>query len=484
MAGRRRVLIAVLTGVVAFVATLVYFRNAPAFDDAFISATFARNLSQGHGLTWTPGEHAFYGPTSLPFTLLLALGEWLGIGSLTTARWLGALGWGLAHASMFLVGVTFLAEPIAVIATLWSALLLVGPRWSVGMETGLYVAAIMAALNALQQRAFRAAFAFAVAAVLIRPDGLILFAVVAVVALAAVNAPGWRDRIRAVTQAAAPAVSVAAVAGLLIVLCLGTLVPNSVAAKRAFSCDVAGCISPQGLYGELTAYIGRGAGTFLAVFAAAGMIRLLAARAWGAWPLIAFAVVYLATFTLSRAPGSVWYYAPLAPALILFSAFGIAGPWPFRTRVVRWLGAAALTAAVLLTARAVFALPPRKQVQAVEPARAEVAESILRDMSGRRQSTASVMSFEVGYLGYTIPGRVIDLLGVVTPGLQPCFSREDGSEVLERLSPDYVVVIDQPYVGTRCIAGARTLQSGYTLTARVSRDFGYYLDNYLVYRRR
>ena len=477
-------MIAVLTGVVAFVATLVYFRSAPAFDDAFISATFARNLSQGQGLTWTPGEPAFYGPTSLPFTLLLALGEWFGIGSLTTARWLGALGWGLVHATMFLVGVTFLAEPIAVITTLWSALLLVGPRWSVGMETGLYVAAIMAALHALQQRAFRAAFAFAVAASLIRPDGLILFGVVALVAALTVTAPDWRGRFKAVIQAAAPALAAAAAAGILIVIFLGTLVPNSVAAKRAFSCDVAGCISPGGLYQELGGHIGRGAAAFLALFAVVGTGRALAARARGAWPLLVFVFAYLATFTLARAPGSVWYYAPLAPALILFSAFGIAGPWPFRTRPVQWLGAVALIAAVLLTTRAAFAVQPRRSVKGVEPARAEVADSILRDMSVRQRSTASVLSFEVGYLGYTIPGRIIDLLGVVTPGLQPCFSREDGSEVLERLSPDYVVVIDQPYVGTRCIAGARVLQSGYTLLARVSRDFGSYMDNYLVYRRR
>lgn len=56
--------------------------------------------------------------------------------------------------------------------------------------------------------------------------------------------------------------------------------------------------------------------------------------------------------------------------------------------------------------------------------------------------------------------------------------------MLERLSPDYVVVIDQPYVGTRCTAGARALRSDYVLLAKVSRDFGYYMDNYLVYRRR
>ena len=214
------------------------------------------------------------------------------------------------------------------------------------METGLYVAAIMAALNALQQRAFRGAFAFAVAAALIRPDRLIVFGVVAGVAAFTVTAPGWRERIKAVSRAAAPAVAGAAVAGIVIVIFLGTLVPNSVMAKRAFSCDIAGYISPQGVYDALARHLGLRAATFLAIFAVVGTVRAVAAGARGAWPLLVTVVAYLATFTLAQAPGSVWYYAPLAPALILFSAFGIAGPWPFRTRLVKWIGAAAAASAV------------------------------------------------------------------------------------------------------------------------------------------
>jgi len=476
-------LFAAAIGILSFVTTLLYFYRAPVFDDAFITATFARNLAHGHGLTWTPGDAAFYGPTSLPFTLLLALAERVGLDGLDAARWLGALGWGVAHACLFLVAITFLSEAMAAVATIWSAVMLIGPRWSVGMESGLYVAAIMAILLAVQSRSWRAAFALAVTAAAIRPDGLIMLGVVSVALLCRSQLP-WRSRVTIGARAAWPALAAGLIVAAAIVAVLGTVVPNSLTAKRAFPCDVAGCLTPFGLFDALVASLGLGTATFLSVFAIAGVVRLLAARAWGAWPLLFCALAYLAIFTVARAPGSVWYYAPLAPAIVLCAAYGITGPWPFRSPIVRWIGALSLVVAAALTTRAVLARPQDAAKDGVDPPRAMVTDRILGDMAARKAATASVLSFEVGYLGYRIPGKVIDLLGVVTPGLQPCLHDEDGADVLTRFAPDYVVVIDQPYVGTYCIVGAPGLAVDYTLLARVSRDFGYYMDNYLVYRRR
>ena len=481
--GRHLVLIAVAIGIVSFTTTLIYSSRAAIFDDAFITATFARNLAHGHGLTWTPGEVAFYGPTSLPFTLLLAVAARLGFDAVTAAVWLGSLGWGVAHACLFLIAVTFLSRPVAIIATCWSAALLVGPRWSVGMETGVYVAVIVSTLLAVQLQTWRWAFGLAVSAAAIRPDGVLMIPIVGIAAICTTRYP-WRARIATTLSAAAPAAMAGFSGAIVIFVLLGTVIPNSVAAKRTFPCDVAGCISPAGLFGALAAYVGLGTATFLVVFALVGAVRVLAARAWSAWPMVLCGGAYLAAFTLASAPNSVWYYAPLTPALVLCCAFGIAGPWPFRTRVVRWLGAVSVMAAAVLTTRAVWSTQHGAAKDRVEQPRAAVAESILQNMSARNAAAATVLSFEVGYFGYSIPGRIIDLLGVVTPGLQPCLQGEDGSDVLRRFLPDYVVVIDQPYVATTCIAGAPALKTDYVLLARVSRDFGSYLDNYLVYRRK
>lgn len=480
---RRLLALAAAIGILSFVTTLAYFYRAPAFDDAFITATFARNLAHGYGLSWTPGGDTFYGPTSLPFTLLLALAERLSLDGPTAARWLGAIGWGVAHACLFLIAVTFFSRPMAAIATAWSAVLLIGPRWSVGMETGLYVAVIIAALLAVQSQAWRTSFALAVTAAALRPDGLIMIGVVGIALLCRTRQP-WRSRLVLAARAASPALMAALVGAAIILAFLGTVIPNSLSAKRLFPCDVAGCISPAGLFDALATYVGIGTATFLSVFAVVGMLRLLAARAWGAWPLLFSALGYLTVFTVAKAPGSVWYYAPLAPAIVLCSAYGVAGPWPFRSRSVRWIGAVSLVVAAALTTNTVFAMQHGVAKDGVESARAAVTDRILRDMSERHRAATSVLSFEVGYLGYRIPGKVIDLLGVVTPGLRPCLQGENGSDVLARLAPDYVVVIDQPYVGTACIAGAAELAADYVLLTKVSRDFGHYMDNYVVYRRR
>ena len=45
------------------------------WDDAMISMRYARNLANGHGLVWNPGEEAVQGYTNLGQTLVMA-GSW------------------------------------------------------------------------------------------------------------------------------------------------------------------------------------------------------------------------------------------------------------------------------------------------------------------------------------------------------------------------------------------------------------------------
>jgi hypothetical protein len=383
---------------------------------------------------------------------------------------------------LFLIAVTFLSDVNASMASIWSALLLGGPRLSVGMETGLYVAAIMAALLAVNGRAFRTAFVLAVASVLLRPDGIIAAAAIAGSSWFMLPLP-WRERTSLLSRSALPALVLVAIAGLVCLAVFSTVIPHSVVAKRAFSCEITGCFTTGGMLDELVGALGRGTAAFLMFFATPGAMRAIAARLWNAWPLLFWGLTYVFVFGAAKAPASPWYYAPLAPVLTTMTVFGIAGPWPFRTWAVRWIGSACLAAAVVLTTQSVMARPVPRSINGVEPERARLAQTTLDDMSARRVETARVLTFEVGYLGYVIPGRVIDLLGVVTRGEQPCLTHGNGSAALGKIAPDYVVVIDQPYPGTACIASASELSSRYAMLAKVSRDFGYFMDYYVVYRR-
>jgi arabinofuranosyltransferase len=59
-------------------------------DDAYISFRYAQNLARGHGLVWNVGERVM-GYSNPLWVWLLALGEWLGVGSPLGARVLGVL---------------------------------------------------------------------------------------------------------------------------------------------------------------------------------------------------------------------------------------------------------------------------------------------------------------------------------------------------------------------------------------------------------
>ena len=60
------------------------------WDDSLIFYRYADNFINGHGLVYNPGEFV-EGFSSFLWTLLLALGGFVGIGIPVVARWLGVL---------------------------------------------------------------------------------------------------------------------------------------------------------------------------------------------------------------------------------------------------------------------------------------------------------------------------------------------------------------------------------------------------------
>lgn len=64
-------------------------------DDQMISMRYARNLADGHGPVWNPGERV-EGYTNFGWMLVMAGVHRLGAGDATAALWVRALNWGLA----------------------------------------------------------------------------------------------------------------------------------------------------------------------------------------------------------------------------------------------------------------------------------------------------------------------------------------------------------------------------------------------------
>jgi hypothetical protein len=150
-------------------------------DDAYIFYRYAQHFAEGHGLVYNIGERV-EGFTSLLWTLLIAegisyggdavaIGHWLGVGSGALLLWLT-----YEYASFGLAG----RERVVAAFSTW-LLCLSTPfaLWSTsGLETPLFAAAATAALIAESRGAPRLALGALIAAVLLRPEGVLLGGVV------------------------------------------------------------------------------------------------------------------------------------------------------------------------------------------------------------------------------------------------------------------------------------------------------------------
>jgi arabinofuranosyltransferase len=479
-------------------------------DDAYIAYRYARNLVDGLGLVYNPGE-AVEGITNLLWTLLVAAGLALGgqakaVGyALGVASGAGVLA--LAHA---------LAAPALPRAQRWAAGLapwlvlssLPFVFWtSSGMETPLFAFFVSGALAAEARARRGLATAAAVLATATRPEGVLVAAAVY----------GWRvcwrwraEGLRVLRGPAVYALLLLALTGFRLAY-YGALVPNTFQAK------VGGVPPLRGLHYTL-GFLAGGACLMLvpAGYAAARQLR------W--WPALGFAL--LLTVYVVCVGGDVFpfarFFVPLLPALaaaavagaVLLSRDGLlpaALSWGALAAVVgmgffgtfRWeVGPCALVVLALwaLTASAVrrrfAALPaallvvvaalqlagwlPRLEGDALaggiegHPGREPRAEALAlhrgfnartealarrrADVLARRGGARLVATGGIGAFGYFSSVPVLDLYGLVDahvarsrvqrPNLSPPgHTRSDADYVLAR-EPDYVLI---PRRGARMI---------------------------------
>jgi len=277
-------------------------------DDAFISYRYARNLVEGYGLVYNPGEYV-EGYTNLLWTLMVALGIWLGHEAPEVSRILSLLfGSGVLLATFELARGEGRATWSAVLApwiVLSSAAFVV---WSMsGMETPLVVLAVTAALAAELCGRNGLAATFVAIAVLTRPDGILAAAAIFGARLARGDLKTARDWI--------PPLGVGAVIAMLScfrIVYYGSLLPNTFYAK------VGGIPWTRGVQytGEFLA-----SGTFLLLYPAARAIW----RDRRTWPSAAFVLITLAyvlavggdVFSNSR------FLLPILPVLVALAACDI-----------------------------------------------------------------------------------------------------------------------------------------------------------------
>ncbi len=478
-----------------------------AIDDAYITFRYARNLAEGLGLVYNPGEWVLGTTTPLWAVLLAGLYR------------LGAVDLPLAAVAL---AATFDAASAALLAHLalrlgWSRLgaAVVGVAWALnplsiafatgGMESSLFVLVTLASLSLAGARRSVATSALAGGAILVRPEAGLLAAVV-------VGWACWERRRLALGPLLAAALPLLAAAGALAAL-YGSPVPQSVIAKQVVYRQDAPLANllvlalQAGLPGWWPGMIAALGAVGSVGMAAVGLAllgillhaasRTVLQRGDLCWqPFAAFGLAYLTFYVAAGArevPLFPWYLAPLAPLYLLAWSAGLPalgtsypgvprgaqhphplpdgrasegnapltqgegypGPahsaGPRGTRGARahhsWLAAALLVWQVV-------ALDWRQPFSPLgtDRTRERAYEGIGRQLARELPPGAVVAAPEIGALGYASGLRILDTVGLVSPEAlryyplpaeQLVSNNGVPARLVEERQPDAVVALDE-----------------------------------------
>jgi hypothetical protein len=402
-------------------------------DDAFITYRVARNLANGVGPVFNPGERVL-SVTTPGYMLLLAASailsqDFVALALLWNGLALLALSGLLIDASRAGFaqprprGLASLAAVVAVAVTLGDPLL----SAAMGMETPLYLAALLAVFatyrRALQpsERAGRwllATAAAAAAAFLLRPDGALVGLVVG---------GHWLITRRRVPWGALAVALVLALPWVLFAWgYYGSPLPNTLAAKIS-----QGLGDRAGQWDQQLLAVGK---TWLRANPLAALLALVGA-AWVLRParpaasagvqvrrlMRLWAALYIVIHVALRARGYYWYYVPLLPVLALLTGDGAAGTIGWLARQVGpwWRIGRPLAVAGLLLGLLWPTVAAVGQLTADEPPgqRQMVYERtglLLRELC-QQPGREPVGMTEIGILGYVSDCRILDFSGLLQP---------------------------------------------------------------------
>lgn len=397
-------------------------------DDAYITYRVARNLAQGVGPVYNPGEQVL-SVTTPGYALLLAAvspltDDFVLLGLVLNGLALLAIGALLIDLSR-----TTLAALVAVTLTLTFPLL----SEALGMETSLYVASILAAFSAYRRATARdadsrradrwlmATAAAAAAAFLLRPDGLLVALAIGgywLVTTKPRRVP-WTTS-RSGTEWKALIVFFALVAPWLLfaTLTYGSPVPNTLAAKATQALAQAIPRWGEGLLSATANWAQQF--SVAAVLAVVGLVLALVRRASDRLPLLLWAALFVAGHVLLGVRSYFWYYVPLAPVVALLAGDAVAAAANWLAMYLagrqhgRFVRAALMTGLVVLALLPAFpvatTLAQQPELRRREEAYFQTAET-LRTLCADGDPSVGVA--EVGLIGYVSGCRIVDLAGLL-----------------------------------------------------------------------
>ncbi len=429
-----------LTPLTAFVVACYW---TVRLDDAYIYYTYAKNIALGNGYAFSPPEH-WNGTTSPLYTLVLSSVYF-------PLRWINGLSLpliGHVLGGVFLwfalyFGIEcFRRSGLHIVATAFPVLLIANPyiKNGIGMETFLTLMVIMGGTYFYQRGRIRVAAVFSALAVLSRPDSLLWVAALLGHYLVTRRHIPCRGAIAAF-------IVIVGTWCLFSKIYFGGFIPSTVGVKITQSRSNlfgSGPIFVKGLIWKSPAnpIITRAISLMTIVCFGFAVTR------WRQWRdrdaivvLLVWNLAYLAAFVVMNPPPYPWYYTPLSIGISLVIALSLElaigryktnfiTPVAPKTQYLWSLGVVACCALILPIQSAREGLPP--QLLAYSSASAW--------LNNHAPLGSSVACYEVGELGYHYRnGKVVDALGLVTPGVAKHLIEGDSVWYINHYQPNYVL---------------------------------------------
>ena len=406
-------------------------------DDAMITFRVAENLAYGRGFVYNLGERIQVTTTPL-YALVLAAGVWI-FGDAPRA----ALVLNIALAVAIPVLVYDLGRRLAgrITGVGGAVLLSLSPLLVIAfsMESYLYVALILASMDAYAAGRVRLAGVLVGVTALVRGDAVLLGACMLTFDFLAHRRLRW--------QLIAPAIALPAGWYLFALLYYGSPFPATLGAKTAQGeFNWLGLRFLDGLKDYWAHWTEDPEYEIFSLFPTlliiGGLWALWAERPW--LIMIGRDLLYVTAFVALAVPSAEWYYAPLMPGVCLLIGRGaqvigdgLAWIVPRRGKVFVSTGVAAVIVGMLL----VVMVPITRDIVHKNPDwKALAYPSTARWIAENTNASANLSTIDIGHLGYWSGRRIIDIVGLAQPDVAGHIADGDFGYAIRHYQPDMVLL--------------------------------------------
>ena len=403
-------------------------------DDPYITYRYARNIAEGNGFLYNPGERIL-GTTAPLYALILALGGQVS----DNYPLLSSIASGIALAAVGLLVYRIMAGfGQAVAGGVASVLIVLSPLLgdALGFELNLYLALTLGAFAAYFGGRPNLAALLLGLSTLVRGDG---FVPAALILSHHVWVRGWRTW-------SPTAIYIAVVGGwaLYAASVFGTPFPNTLAAKRAMGESQLwqpfwyGALRIGYIYVKLAPFH-----LWFGVVAVLGCLSLV-------WMdrrillIVGWVGLVFAGYWLMGVPEAYNYYAQAIPVLMLVSGLGavqladlLASQWPALRSWSGWV-----LAAVLFPLLVAELTPTFLEIGKDPEPRYRAYRRVGEYLAAATPEGASVGLVEIGIVGYYSRRHIVDVCGLITPGVGQHLAAGDVAWPVRVHRPDYVLLHD------------------------------------------